>query len=49
MKQRRPSILKPGQEPVPYNSLNDPHMWLAIGVLVAIVVFFVLMILLNEP
>jgi uncharacterized protein YjgD (DUF1641 family) len=35
-------------KPGVYRSMRDPKMWLAIGVLVAIVVFLVLLIVLNE-
>lgn len=36
-------------EPADYNSLKDPHIWLAIGTGLAMLVFFILLIVLNEP
>ena len=45
----RRSNSRPGDGPVAYSSLRDPRIWLAIGVLVATVVVFVLVIVLNEP
>lgn len=49
MKPRRPATPpEQGQQPV-HDSLRDPGMWLAVGVFAAMILFFILLIVLNEP